>query len=139
MSKEVRIALIGVAGAIIAAIIGGLFALHSASTSTPTPTPVPKATASETLSEFCLLVQAHGLDTAYQLYSTNLKSSVSPAQFDDIWNKSLSNCTTNLTNSTDTTATGTIATTEFPSGQTRSYDVTLIKDNNGYWRIDSIK
>ncbi len=138
MSKEVRIALIGVAGAIIAAIIGGLFALHSASTSN-TPTPVPKATASETLSEFCLLVQAHGLDPAYQLYSTNLKSSVSPAQFDDMWNKTLSNCTTNLTNSTDTTATGTIATTEFPSGQTRSYDVTLIKDNNGYWRIDSIK
>ena len=141
MSKEVKIALIGFAGAVIAAIIGGLFVLYSVSSNQTAnnPTPVPKATAGETLSEFCLFVQAGGLDTAYKVYSDKLKSTVSPSQFNEMWSKNLTKCTTNITNSTDTSATGTIATTEFSSGQNTSYHVTLIKDSNGYWRIDSIQ
>ena len=141
MSRELKIALIGVAGAIIAALIGGAFLLYNTShpPPPPTPTPVAKATPAETLSAFCLLVQAGGLDTAYKLYSDKLKSTVSPAQFNNTWSKSLSKCTTNITNSTETSATGTIATTEFPSGQNASYSVTLTKDSNGNWRIDSIQ
>ena len=39
---------------------------------------------------------------------------------------------------------GTISTTEFSSGQTQTYNVTLIKDNSnhsrqGYWLIDSVQ
>ena len=141
MSREVKIALIGVAGAIIAAIIGGAFLLYNTSHTPPppTPTPAPKPTPAETLSAFCLFVQAGGLDTAYKLYSDKLKSTVSPEQFNNTWGKTLSKCTTNITNSTETSATGTIATTEFPSGQMVSYNVTLSKDSNGDWRIDRIE
>ncbi len=142
MSREMKIALIGFAGAILAAIIGGLFLLYSSLASThpaDTPTPTPHATAAETLSIFCLYVQAHGLDTAYKLYSDNLKSQVSPTQFNITWSKALSNCTTNVTSSSDSTAMGTISTTDFNSGQNTTYTVTLIKDSNGYWRIDSIQ
>jgi len=143
MSKEAKIALIGFAGAILAAIIGGLFLLYNTSiiqsTNNPTPTPVPKATVAQTLSEFCLLIQAGGRDSAYELYSDNLKSQVSPTQFNDMWSKTFSNCTTNITKSSDTNAMGTTAATEFPSGQNSSYNVTLVKGNNGFWRIDSIQ
>lgn len=141
MSKEAKIALIGFAGAILAAIIGGLFLLYntSVSQSTSKSTPVPTATADQTLSEFCLFIQAGGRDTAYKLYSDKLKSQVSPTQFNDMWSKTFSNCTTNITKSSDTNAMGTIATTEFSTGQNMSYNVTLVKDNNGFWRIDSIQ
>jgi len=141
MNREMKIALISFAGAILAAIIGGLFLLYTSSTSThpqDTPTPTPHATAAQTLSEFCLLIQAHGLDPAYMLYSDNLKSKVSPTQFNATWSKTLSNCTTTITNSSDTNPMGTIATTEFPSSQNTSYNVTLVKDNKGFWRINSI-
>ena len=151
MSKETKIALIGgicaILAAIIGAVIGGYFLLRSTaspSTGNIAPTPTVASTPDNTLSNFCLLIRANGLDYAYRLYSPNLQKTVSPSDFHQKWSNTLSSCISSITSSSDTSAKGTITTTEFSSGQTQTYNVTLMKDNsndtrNGYWLIDSIQ
>ena len=151
MSKETKIALIGgicaILAAIIGALIGGYFLLRSTSTSSAgnvSPTPTVASTPDNTLSSFCLLIRANGLDYAYRLYSPNLQKTVTPGDFHEKWGKTLSSCISNITSSSDNSANGTISTTEFPSGQMQTYNITLIKDNSndsrhGYWLIDSVQ
>lgn len=151
MSKETKVALISgifaILAAIIGAVIGGYFLLRSngsSSTSNVTATPTVASTPDNTLSSFCLLIRANGLDYAYRLYSSNLQKTVTPTDFHEKWGKTLSSCISSIASSSDSSAKGTISTTEFPSGQMQTYNVTLIKDNSndsrhGYWLIDSVQ
>lgn len=108
----------------------------------PTPTPtLVTATPNGTLTAFCQLVRAAGSDYAYtSLTSDNFRSHVSRQQFNQQWgfsNNPLTSCIPSIVSSSDTTATGTIATQTFSSQQNQMYNVTLVK-KNGQWEIDSM-
>lgn len=111
------------------------------------PTPMPTATVASTpagtLTNFCLLVRANGSDYAYNgLYSDKLKSQVSLEQFNQEWgffNNPVSTCGGTINNSSGTTASGTITAESFNTKQNEKYNVTLVKDGKGQWKIDSMQ
>ncbi len=109
----------------------------------PTPTPSLTATPAQSLTSFCALIQANGSSYAYtELYSDHLKQQVTPQQFEQQWSyatKPVSSCIGNISSSSDNSATGTITVQDFPNNQIEVYSVTLIKDQNGQWKIDSMQ
>jgi hypothetical protein len=101
-------------------------------------------TPSGALEQFCNHLDSGGMQDAYNVYSSHLKSQISLDQFTDIWTKNPAhNCTSNISTSSDTSASGLIHTTRtvlktgggFETDST-DYQVTLVT-NNGIWQIDS--
>ncbi len=116
MSKEVKVALVGAAATIVAAIIGGIFLLRSVSgpstnpsdnTSTatvpmytpqpggmtPSITQPPQVTrgvdptgATSTIDSFCQFVNSGAIQQAYNLTSSNYQSQIDVGQFTSQFN-----------------------------------------------------
>lgn len=109
------------------------------------------STPNQALSNFCTDLNTGDLQGAYNAYSDGLKSRTSSADFSNMWaTKHIATCIPSVLNSSDSQASGTITTTEFPTHATPSasgpppyvtttYNVVLIKDDNGGWKIDSIR
>ncbi|MBV9230425.1 MAG: hypothetical protein JOZ18_14035 [Chloroflexi bacterium] len=109
--------------------------------------PIPGlSTPKEVLSTYCTHLRSGDSATAYDQYSDKLKSQITASDFVQK-NKFVSNCIGNISNTSAQSAKGTVTVTaepfdtttaQPPSSTTTDYDVTLIKDSNGDWKIDSM-
>jgi hypothetical protein len=125
--------------------------VNQANSPKPTPTPTPMtATPEGTLTSFCSLARAGGSDYAYaNLFTDNFKQQNTASEFQQQWSfytRPVTACTPTITNSSDTTATATLAVTAMvvstsPGNgqQNETYDVTLVKDSQGQWKIDRME
>lgn len=102
-------------------------------------------TPADALKQFCIHLGSGDSQGAYDVYSSHLKSQVSPDQFNTMWGGTdAGGCTSNITFSSDTSATGMIHTTHsgLANGSfvttTTDYNVKLVT-NDGIWQIDDVQ
>lgn len=162
MSKEVKIALIGAAATILAAIISGIFLLRSISlnqsnsspasnpppitsnaVNTPVSNSVTSSTPQQTLTLFCDALKSRDYATQYNLFSSSVQSRASEAQYaaqveqSDSQAGGVTSCIVSNVNQSGSSATGTLSLT-FGNGVTGDEFYTLILEN-GVWKINSIQ
>lgn len=92
----------------------------------------------QALTSFCKSIKSGELNTAYSEYSSLLQKQFPFEVFKQQWKK-IEECTYEISSSSEDHASGSIVTKESGSNQTQTYIVTLIKDNNGNWVIDTTR
>lgn len=98
-------------------------------------------TPDDTLNTFCNDIQSGDSEGAYNQFSSKLKLEEHYAQFQQSWsNKNvLGGCGHDPVTLTGNNATTTLTTADYFTKVQTSYHVTLIKDSNGIWKIDTFQ
>lgn len=98
-------------------------------------------TPDDTLNTFCSDIKSGDSQNAYEQFSNKLQQEESYAQFQQSWsNKNvLGGCGHDPVTLSGNNATTTLTTTDFFTKAQTSYHVTLIKDSNGIWKIDTFQ
>jgi hypothetical protein len=99
----------------------------------------PTTSPDEVLNTYCTSLQVHDFQTAYDQYSSGLKSRVSSAQLSQTWSDKPLECTHNSVQVSGNQATTTLSIYEPIAKQTDTFHVTLVLDGSNGWVIDSIQ
>ncbi len=113
--------------------IGGMLYFGLTITGILSPTP------DQALSHFCNDLSFHDFTKAYNLYSSNLKQTVSFTDFSNQWSSiEVESCYPSISTSSNEKSDATLTITQVFSHASKTHTVTLIKDGFLDWKIDSI-
>ncbi len=101
---------------------------------------INRSTPQKTLDLFCSSLQKQDYKTAYIQFSPNMQQNFTESQFASLFaSDKVANCRYGAVGEMSTSTTTSLQLVHHVSGETNNDSVTLIKDAQGQWKIDSLQ